>query len=332
MNKRERVLAAIKGQQVDRVPYSFWLHNFLEEHSAEALANETIRLYKRFDWDFLKPQSRPYCFTELWGQEFLRSPDKATMPIITKYALETADDIRDLKAVNVAVGALAEQVEAYKLVRQGVGNDVPIVGTVFAPMMTAMFMVKNGPAEIRRLMTERPDALEEGLAVIADALSDYSKMCIDNGMDGVFYATTAATRLQMTPEEFQRFQAPFDKQILGAASEGCFNIMHMCGDQILADSFVEYPVDVFSWATTSGNPSLTEMHNKTGKAVLGGLPGKPSIGSMSIETLKEKAARSLAEMQGRFHLLGPDCSINPDTAEALIAAVGDVVRQETQQA
>ena len=327
MNKRERVMAAIKGEPVDRVPFSLWLHNFAQEHSAEALAAETLRLYAAYDWDFLKPQSRPYCFTELWGQTFQRSYEKATFPVVTHYAVQNAADIGKLEDVDVTTGALAEQIEACKLVRASVGKDVPIIGTIFSPIMTAMFMMDDGPAQVRRLMTENPDALEQGLATIARAFTQHARACIEAGLDGIFYATTAATKSQMSAEEFNRFQAPFDKQILEAASAAPFNIVHMCGDNILADSFVDYPVDVFSWATTPGNPSLTEMHNKTGRAVLGGLPGKPAMGSISMEALREHAKASLAEMQGRYHLLGPDCSINQDTSDDLMRAVTDIAQE-----
>jgi len=326
MNKRERVMAAIRGEPVDRVPFSFWLHNFVEENSARALADETVRLYEKFDWDFLKPQSRPYCFGQLWGLEYEYSKDRAAFPTITKHVLDNVEEINQLPKADPTVGALAEQIEAYKMVRARVGDDVPIVATIFSPMMTATFMAENGATEIVRLMRERPDVLEEGLSIITDAFVSYARMCVDNGLDGIFYATTTATRYQMTPGEFERFQAPFDKAILGAASAAPFNIMHMCGEQILADSFVDYPVDVFSWATTAGNPSLSEMHNKTGRAVLGGLPGKPAIGTMAEQALREKAVRSLKEMNGKYHLLGPDCSINPDTPDALMQAVGDLVK------
>ena len=55
MTKRERVMAALRGAPVDRVPVSLWLHNFATENSADTLAAETLRLARRFDWDFLKP-------------------------------------------------------------------------------------------------------------------------------------------------------------------------------------------------------------------------------------------------------------------------------------
>ncbi len=323
MNKRERVMAAIKGQPVDRVPFSMWLHDFTREYSAQALSQETLRLYRAYDWDFLKPQSRPYCFNELWGQEFV-SNERAQFPIVTRYGVQRAEDIADLPAVDASVGALAEQLEAYQQVRAAVGPDVPIVATIFAPLMVAGFMAENGPAEMRRLMSEAPEKLERGLQTIADALAQHTRRCIEGGMDGIFYATTAATCAQMTPEQFERFQTPFDLQVLEAAQGAPFNIVHMCGDGILADQFVKYPVDVFSWATSPGNPSLMEMHNKTGRAVLGGLPGKPAFGNMTPSEIQAHARRSLDEMGGRYHLLGPDCSVNPGVDPALLAAVNEV--------
>jgi len=326
MNQRERVMAAIKGEEVDRVPFSLWLHDFTRENTAEALATETVRLYNTYGFDFLKPQSRPYCFNQLWGQVFEPSTDPSLFPEITHYPIARAEDIGNLQPVDASVGALDEQLTAYLQVRDAVGPDVPIVATVFAPLMVAGFMADNGISEMRRLMTDAPEALERGLDTIADALVQHTRRCIDAGLDGVFYATTAATCSSMTPAQFDRFQRPFDLRILEAAAAAPFNIMHMCGDGILAESFVDYPVQVFSWATTPGNPSLSEWHNKTGRAVLGGLPGKPAFGNMTPEQIKAHGRKSLEEMKGRWHLLGPDCSVNPGVNPELLAAASELGR------
>ena len=130
----------------------------------------------------------------------------------------------------------------------------------------------------------------------------------------------------MSAAECRRFQRPHDLAILDAVAGAPFNIMHVCGDNTLFEEFVDYPVSVFSWATTPGNPTLTEGRERTGRAVLGGLPGKPQIGGMRAEALVERAHASIAETGGRHHLLGPDCSINPGTPEALLRAVGVAVR------
>ena len=76
----------------------------------------------------------------------------------------------------------------------------------------------------------------------------------------------------------------------------------------------------------AGNPSLATVHERTGRAVVGGLPAKPEIASLSADELVARTGRALDEMSGRWLLLGPDCSINPDTPEPLLDAVGTAVR------
>jgi uroporphyrinogen decarboxylase len=75
-----------------------------------------------------------------------------------------------------------------------------------------------------------------------------------------------------------------------------------------------------SWATVPGNPSLKEAHRRTGRAVMGGLPAKPEIAGLPPSDVEARGRRAIAEMGGRFLVLGPDCSINPDTPEAVIDA------------
>ena len=326
MNKRTRVMAAVRGEPVDRVPVSFWLHNFASESSAQALTVETVRLYQAFDWDFLKPQSRATCFAEMWGLQIESSTQREVASKVKRYALREARDLGSLEPADPAQGALAEQLQAMLDIRNAVGADVPIVATIFAPLMVATYLLPGGRAEVLRLMREEPAKLDHGLAAIGATLAEYARNCIAAGIDGIFYATTLATQPLMSSDECRRFQRRYDLDILAAVESAPINIMHVCGDDTRFTEFIDYPVSVFSWATTPGNPTLTQVQNLTGRAVLGGLPGKPQIGGMQPEALVERARVSLAETGGCKHLLGPDCSINPGTPDALLRAVGNAIQ------
>jgi len=328
MNKRERVMAAIRGEPVDRVPLSFWLHNFAREDSAQALADETLRLYRLFDWDFLKPQSRFQCFAEMWGLEYRKPVDRAEWPTLTRMPVANLESFGDLTPRDPSTGALAEQIEAMRLIRAAVGPEVPIVATVFSPLMIAQFMIAGGVDAVGAMMRDRPVALARGLEAIATTVREYVALLMREPIDGIFYASNVATRDRMNADDFRRFQAPFDLPILEAAAAAPFNILHMCGAGILFEEFADYPAQVLSWATVPGNPTLTDVHRRTGRAVLGGLPAKPAIKSMTREEIVARAERSIAETGGRFHLLGPDCSINPDTPEPLIHVVGERIRAQ----
>jgi len=320
MTKRERVMAAVRGEHVDHVPVSLWLHNFATENSAETLTAETLRLARRFDWDFLKPQSRAQCFAEMWGLTYTASPERATPYTVTRTPLTTADDLRRLEPVDARTGALGEQLQALRAIRKAVGTETPIIWTVFSPLMVLPFLLAGGRAAAVPLMRSEPAAVDHALGAMAETLAAYARAAVGEGADGLFYATNMATQELSTTAECRRFQRPHDLRILGHVENAPFNVLHVCGAGILFDEFADYPMTALSWATVPGNPSLKEAHQRTGRAVIGGLPAKPVIKGMPPTEVDARGRRAIAEMGARFILLGADCSINPDTPDAVMDA------------
>jgi uroporphyrinogen decarboxylase len=319
MTKRERVMAALRGEAVDRVPLAFWLHNFAAENSAKGLAEETLRLHRRFDWDFLKPQSRAQCFAEMWGLGYTPSTEKARQYAVTRTPIRDATGLAALRPADPATGALGEQLEALRLIRAAVGPELPIIWTIFSPLMVLPFLVEGGRDAALALVRSAPRETAAAFDAMTETLAAYARAGLAAGADGLFYATNMATTSLVSPEECRRWQRPYDLRILEAVASAPFNLLHVCGSGIHFDQFANYPVTAFSWATMPGNPSLDRVHGDTGKAVVGGLPAKPEIASMKADELVRRARRAVAQMRGRWLLLGPDCSINPDTPEALMA-------------
>ena len=320
MTRRQRVMAALRGEHVDRVPLAFWMHNFATENSAKGLSGETLRLARTFDWDYLKPQSRAQGFAEMWGLEYRPSSERATAYTVTRTPLGSATDLARLKPADPLTGALGEQLEALRAIRAGVGADTPIIWTVFSPMMIVPFLLEGGRDRALEIARSTPTALETALDAITETLTGYVKACLDAGADGIFYATNLATRELLRADECKRFQRPYDLRVLDAASRAPFNVMHVCGAATHFGEFADYPVAAFSWALVPGNPSLSDGHRRTGRAVMGGIPAKPTITSMSPVEIGGRVSAALLDTGGRWLLLGPDCSVNPDTPEVLMHA------------
>ncbi|MGH7302836.1 MAG: uroporphyrinogen decarboxylase family protein, partial [Candidatus Rokuibacteriota bacterium] len=293
MTKRERVMAAVRGEAVDRVPVSLWLHNFATENSAETLTAETLRLARRFDWDFLKPQSRAQCFAEMWGLRYEPSSERATPYTVTRAPLARAEDLRRLEPVDAQTGALGEQLQALRAIRQAAGTETPIIWTVFSPLMVLPFLLAGGRPAALTLMRSEPAAVDHALHAMAETLAAYARAAVAAGADGLFYATNMATAELSTPAECRRFQRPHDLRILGPVESAPFNLLHVCGAGILFDEFVDYPVTALSWATVSGNPSLSEAHRRTGRAVVGGLPAKPVIKGLPPAEVDARGRRAI---------------------------------------
>src|SRR5438874_2540388 len=101
MTKRERVLAALAGSAVDRVPISFWVHNFARENSAEELAAETARFIGEYDWDFAKPQSRASYFAEGWGNRYAWSHEATVGPKLLTHGCPTIADLGRVRPLSL---------------------------------------------------------------------------------------------------------------------------------------------------------------------------------------------------------------------------------------
>jgi uroporphyrinogen decarboxylase len=326
--KRERVMAALKGDAVDRVPITFWAHNYAKENSATDLAEETLRVARLFDWDFLKPQCRAQCFAEMWGLTYRPSTERTVHYTVTHLPVSSPADFARLQPVDPRTGALGEQLQALDLIRSAVGPDVPIVWTVFSPIMVARFLAPED--QFLGLVRADPAQVERGLAAITETMAEYARACVEHGADGLFYATNLANRELLSEAEVRRFQRPFDLPILQAVADAPFNILHLCGSGIWFDDFADYPVRAFSWAATDpSNPSLSEVHRRGGRAVVGGVRSKPSINDFSPAQVAEYVDRAIQQMDGRWLLLAGDCSVDPNTREELLFAARDAARRRS---
>jgi uroporphyrinogen decarboxylase len=326
VDSRSRVLAALKGEPVDHVPISFWGHQYIAENSAEGLAQETLRQARLFDWDYLKPQSRAQSFAEMWGLTYAPSQQPTQKYTVTHVPVADAADLGKVSPKDPTGGALGEQLEALRQIRAAVGPDVPIIWTVFSPLMVSRYLVVGDAGQLLEIGRTQPAQLEAALEAITETLVLYVSECIANGADGIFYATNMATQGQLTTDECGRWQRAYDLRVLEAVQSAPFNVMHVCGQRSLFDAFADYPVTAYSWAAgpENGNPSLHEGHQRTGKASMGGIPNK--LSGIQRDEIARRVRSAVSEMDGRWLLLAPDCSVEITGHDDLLLAARDAAR------
>ena len=322
MNKRERVMAALAGQPVDRVPASFWGHDFLREWSSQGLADAMLESLRRYDWDYMKVNPRATYYAEAWGCRYRPSGDATRGPETVDFVVRSAGDLEKIRAVDVGGGPFAEQLEALRLIGRALGGEAPFIQTVFSPL-SVVGRIANGDREvIGRYMGEAPQALHGALAAVADTLAAYGRACLDAGASGIFFATTEwGTYDNATAEQYQEFGRPYDLRVLEAVQGAEMNVLHVCRPRNMFDLLADYPVHVINWAAGEpGNPSLKEGLARSKLAVMGGV-AVTTVAEGTPDTVRAAVRQALSETGGRRFLLAPGCSIPPDTPEANLLAV-----------
>jgi len=320
MEKKERVRAALAGGPVDRVPTSFWSHDYLREWSPSGLAAAMIEPFQRFDWDYMKVNPRATYYSEAWGCRYEPSNDPRRGPQLKERVLESAVDLGRITRISGADGVFAEQLEALRLIAGGIGG-AHFIQTVFSPLSVVGYLAGRDLAAVRGWMAESPAALHHALAAISETLAEYGQECLRVGASGIFFATTDwGTTRNLTPERYSEFGRPYDLQVLSGVAAAEFNVLHVCREENMLLDLLDYPVQAFSWAARDpGNPSLAAVLAKTGKAVMGGV-SQSALNRGDAHAVEEEVRSAIDETEGRRLFLAPGCSISPQTPAAAVEA------------
>jgi uroporphyrinogen decarboxylase len=334
MTKRERVAAVLAGNEVDRVPVSFWGHDYVREWTPAGLAEATLERFRQYDWDFIKVNPRATYYAEAWGSRYEPSGDALHGPVNVDYVLKTPRDLERVAPLDVEEGPFGEQLAALRIIGEGLEGAAPFIQTVFSPLAVVGRLANGDLGFVRRLMREEGEALHRALDAIAQTLAAYGKACLDAGADGIFFATVEwATYDVATSEQYAHFGRPYDLRVLAAVQEARFNVLHVCRKHNMLESMLDYPVHAFNWATDeTDNPSLAGVLERSGRAVMGGV----AVGTVSERTPEEvtaEVAAALRETGGRRFLVSAGCSIPPQTPEAnLRAAIAAATKPKLKRA
>jgi uroporphyrinogen decarboxylase len=321
--KKARLASAIAKEDVDRPPVTLWRHNFLREWSAGDLADETIGLYRRFDWDLIKLNPRWSYLPEAWGNTYEPPTEQRFQAEVSRVVREA----RDLDAIEPADRnhpALREQLDALHRVVNEVGDEVDVIHTVFSPLAVVGLIAGGIGPPLVSYAEENPSGLERALGAVCATISAHIQDALDRGAAGFFFAPLQWTSLDICNASlYERFGRPYDLQVLETAREAKFNALHVCGNEIGMERFLDYPVDLLSWDDSGkGNPSLVEVAGKTDRAVMGGIPHK-RIHKMNFPELLSSVEESVGQLETGFVLAG-GCAVGALLEDAYMRGVRDL--------
>ena len=319
MTKKERVRAALAGDDVDRVPASLWGHDFLREWTAEDLVESTIDAWRPYEWDFIKFNPRATYFAEAWGNSY-EPPKDQRQPKLLSTAVASAGDLASLRPVDATAGVLGEHIDALKMLVDRVGDEVDVVHTIFSPL-SVLAQLCGAPKDFIELARTAPSDVRAAIDVITETLAAYAMASLKAGAAGIFFAPLIWASRDTTDEEFYRtFGRPSDLRVIESAAGAPFNVLHVCRNNNMLEQLLDYPVAAFNWADHGeGNPSLSAIRNKTNKAVMGGLD-QVRLHQMRADEVVAQGHEALGGGTTRV-LLTAGCAINPETPAAIRAAV-----------
>lgn len=323
MTKRERILAALARQPVDRPPVSFWRHVPEIDHDARQLAGAMLAFHERWDLDFIKVMpSGVYC-VEDWGCQvaYLGSPGGAKQ--CTRHAVTSIGDWAAINPLDPGAGALGRELEAVRLIAAGRRDDAPILHTIFSPLTIAS---KLAGGRVQEDLRTHPDAVRPALEAITRTVERYAMAALAAGADGLFLATQAATPESFTDAESAQFDEPGLGRILQSVGHrSAFTLLHVHGKDIYFDRLAALPAHAINWHDRVTTPSLGEAKRRFAGAVVGGLAEWRTLRRGSAAEIAAEVEDAVRQTDGTGLIVAPGCvlplDVTDQSLEAVIAAV-----------
>lgn len=319
MTKWERVAAALDGDEVDHPPISLWSHFPNKDQTAEDLANSTVAWQNKLDLDFIKlmPPGDYACID--WGltSEYQGAPGGTRET--THYPIRTVEDWKKIGPVPVTSGFNAEVIAACGLVRKALGDDVPVLQTIFSPLTIAN---KLSDGRVIEHLRTHPEAVHAALEAIRDVTVEVTRASLAGGADGVFFASQCATSDLVTEAEYAEFGVRYDQPVLDAIRDGGsrFTMIHIHGENTYFDLLAGYEGHAVNWHDRLVGPSIAEVAAKyPGKAMVAGID-EHGIATMSDAEVEVQVQDAREAAGDRLLLIGPGCVVLVATPEARLAS------------
>jgi uroporphyrinogen decarboxylase len=307
LNKIERVSSALRGDEVDRPPFSFWYHFGLQHMSGRKHAEAELEFFRAYDLDFLKVMS-DYPYPLPRGLE----------------ALTTAEDWQRIEPIDPDDKCWSEQLSALSIINDALGKEAMFIETIFSTWTTARRLARSG--SVTAVRQHHPETLLAAMDAISTSLAGYARRALARGAAGIFLSLGGATDEVMTVEEYEIWGRPFDLKILEAVTDAPFNVLHIHGKRIHFDSLLDYPVRALNWSHFATAPALRDGKMRSGKTVMGGID-EARASHVSAPEIGEQINNAICEVGTRGLILAPGCSVPTDTRERSLREIKAAVER-----
>jgi len=312
MNKRERVMAVVRGGQPDHVPSGFWLH--FPSGCEGGRASEDIHM------DFF----------ERTGTDLCKVMNENLLPRDT--SIKTAADWSRVKPFDRRAKHIRDQIDLVKRVTDRVAGEAVVLATIHGAAASISHVLGSGSLYDRdkllqvRHLRENPSGMRAAFEAVTEILQYLAEECIRSGADGIYYAALGGETYGYSREEFDGLIRPSDLAIMEAAKDRpCFNVLHICKDRIDLSKYVGYPGEVVNWGVYSDNCSLEEGRRYfPGKVILGGLEDRAGVlVSGTLDEIEREVRGIIDGFGAQGFMLGADCTLPTEIDYARIRrAVG----------
>ncbi len=241
MTPKERVLKLFNGEEIDRVPCFSGMGNVTAEGmkslgykfaavhlDAKMMAESAASTYKLFGFECGVVPFDLCVEAEALGCQinvYAHSED-ILYPTIKEKVIHNEDEMDiTVPADFKNLGRIPLMKEAIRLLKEDIGDEVPIGSYVLGPFTLAGQIMELN--DLLKLSFKKPDKVGKLLDVLADAIIIVAKEYEEVGVDFITVREMGATSDVLSPRVFKNLILPYLKKIFNEIKGN--TVLHICG-------------------------------------------------------------------------------------------------------
>ena len=297
LSHKERVDRALRGQDLDRPPFTFYHH--YKRPTAQLEAQDHLEFHRTYNTDIVKVMNDfdyPQSTTGKW------------------YELKPLDS------------PYPDQLETLKLVRNGLNGDAYFIDTIYGPYMTAMILFQSQPQfanlgkseevqdqqikSLHEFQQQNPDAWHSALDAITQSTINHIQRAKDIGASGALVSIFNAESKFGSVEDYERYTRPYDKRVFDALADTKLTVLHLHYlERPYLDQFTDFNAPVIQYSVKTSGIPISEFRKRYSQPFAGGVD-EIDYEKLTVAEIRKQLAEARKEA-GAKYIAAPGCSV-PD--------------------
>jgi MtaA/CmuA family methyltransferase len=335
MDMRERLLNALRGSAIDRMPAAcplqtgtLELMQLSQSHWPEAHRDARgMAMLSLAASTFAGVESARLPFDVVLDAEALGANinfgGELTAPSVNEPLIRSLDDVRQLDLPEVRdAGRVPLVDEAISIVRKR-RPDLPVIVTIHAPFTLSAQV--RGEEKAMMDLASQPEQYRNLVDFLARWSSFAAAHFVEAGADAVMMVDGEAEDSILGPDLYESFAHPGQKKVAEAISAGgAPSILHICGDiRQTTDHMVRSGVDAISIGQSTSIVRAKETARGRCR-IIGNIDPSTVLLNGTPEQVEAEVRRCVDE---GADIAAPGCGLSPKTPLNNIQAMTDAVRK-----
>lgn len=328
MNSKQRCLAALSGEPVDRVPVFPLLMFFAQKRlevsyrefatNGHVMAEAQLHIRDAFGVDAITACSDAFRITADLGADMVfpenQTPFAASPSVVSRSDLNRLvrpDPLDPKTRINDRVRATQEMVRA-------VGDSCLVLGWVDMPFAEACSVC--GVSTFMLMLYDDPLLAHQILEFLTPVVIDFSLAQLEVGAPMIGAGDAAASLL--SPKLYREFALPYEQRVCNAVHQADGMVkLHICGNTThILDSMVRTEADLFNVDHTVDFSTARHVYGEAKVCFKGNLDPVADMLQTTPVTCQAQALNCIRMAAGTRYMLSAGCEVPGDTSDAVFQA------------